>query len=138
VSGSSPSHNRLDLAGQVFGKLTAIGIVAQTRYGSIWECRCACGARQTRSAARLRISLKLGQEAGCFSCVGVTAFHRSEDGHRYHEHRRLVMRFDATDDLYQPDLDPFYEQEIRDDIAAVLGCYPTIPMPRGVLAVAGW
>ena len=55
---------RLDLTGQVFGRLT-VETDAGTAHGhSLWACRCSCGATHTVSAA----SLRNGNTASC-GCI---------------------------------------------------------------------
>lgn len=44
-----------DLAGQVFGRLTAISIISKDRHGcSLWRCECSCGGTSVVRASNLR------------------------------------------------------------------------------------
>ncbi len=54
----------LDLAGQRFGRLTAIRDVGRSGRKVLWECRCDCGAIRSVTSARLRS----GGTKGC-GCV---------------------------------------------------------------------
>jgi hypothetical protein len=52
----------LDLAGQTFGRLTALAPTTERRRGSVvWRCRCACG-REVKVPSR---SLRSGDNRSC-------------------------------------------------------------------------
>jgi hypothetical protein len=68
--------NYIDVNGQVFGKLTVIKQSTKFYWGgSLWDCRCECGAVVQRSAARLRTELREYREGkrrtppACPDCV---------------------------------------------------------------------
>lgn len=55
VYANRPAHNRLELSGQVFGRLTAVSICGSTSSGQkIWLCQCACGGEARTTATKLR------------------------------------------------------------------------------------
>lgn len=52
-----------DIAGQVFGRLTALRPTAERRSGSVvWECSCACGTALFMAAG---IALRAGRIGSC-------------------------------------------------------------------------
>lgn len=55
-----------DLTGQVFGKLTVLGLSHTTKVASFWRCRCECG----RETVVLRGALVKGETQSCgrFEC----------------------------------------------------------------------
>jgi hypothetical protein len=55
-----------DLAGQKFGKLTAIEVIGRTHYGRLmWRCNCECG----RTKDILANSLTAGRTKSCGECL---------------------------------------------------------------------
>lgn len=55
--------NAINLAGQRFGKLVALGPVGRKRHEIIWECRCDCGNETTVITNSLRSGAT--QSCGC-------------------------------------------------------------------------
>jgi hypothetical protein len=54
--------NKLDLTGQVFGKLTAIKLAGKNKHRqNLWHCRCACGNETVTTAN----SLRTGNSTSC-------------------------------------------------------------------------
>lgn len=63
------SHNRVDITGENFGKLTAVSFKAGTRTTpSAWLCECKCGNKTYATAGALRS----GQRTSC-GCSRSTA-----------------------------------------------------------------
>lgn len=58
---------RIDLTGQVFGRLTVIGDAGRSKYGAVmWECLCECGnKRRVLSSSLIRGKVK---SCGCLYC----------------------------------------------------------------------
>lgn len=48
------TNQRIDIAGQRFGELTAIRQVRSTRHGAVWLCRCDCGETKEVEGSSLR------------------------------------------------------------------------------------
>lgn len=61
----------LELAGQVFGRLTAVERVGKNRLGFLWKCRCVCGKEATVVAAALRAGAT--RSCGCLKVESDTA-----------------------------------------------------------------
>jgi len=58
------AHNRMDLTGQVFGRLTVVGYAYTKRNRSYWTCQCLCGTTTTTMGG----SLKNGDTQSC-GCI---------------------------------------------------------------------
>ena len=79
MSDKSRGYSRLDLAGQVFGDLTALEDVGREKHGSrLWRCRCSCGAEKIVSVNRLRSGAT--QSCGC-RVLKVIAERHTTHGH---------------------------------------------------------
>jgi len=44
----------IDIAGQRFGRLTAVKRVGKNRLGGMWECQCDCGGKSVVACSTLR------------------------------------------------------------------------------------
>lgn len=62
------AHNTANIAGQRFGKLTALRVADRTAAGNRWLCACDCGGFSVRSVARLNWSLKQSRVPQCLAC----------------------------------------------------------------------
>ena len=58
-----PHHRFINLSGEVFSKLTALGFVGIVHSGALWLCRCECGKHATVSSVRLRFGR--ARSCGC-------------------------------------------------------------------------
>lgn len=56
-------------AGETFGELTTVRVVATSHLGHMWECACACGRKALRTAAVLNRSRRMGQSPCCSECL---------------------------------------------------------------------
>ena len=64
--GMTDMGKKIDLTGQVFGRLTVLGVAGKDKRGStLWECSCSCGQRTTALAYQLRSGSK--KSCGCLS-----------------------------------------------------------------------
>ena len=59
---------RVDMVGEVFGKLTVESPAKGTGHGAAWICRCECGEFVKRSRQDLLKSRKLGESPSCKVC----------------------------------------------------------------------
>lgn len=59
-------HNRADLTGQTFGRLTAMALAGHNKFGQrLWLCRCDCGREIETLVQRLRSGAS--KSCGCIS-----------------------------------------------------------------------
>lgn len=72
------SKNRLNLAGQVFGRLTVLEEIEENgaRY-SRWKCRCACGTEVVVVGRRLTTSSEPKRSCGCLQREAAARLRRS-------------------------------------------------------------
>lgn len=54
---------RLDLVGQVFGRLTVVAF-SHVKHGTHWRCRCSCGTERTAEGSKLKSGAT--SSCGCF------------------------------------------------------------------------
>jgi hypothetical protein len=59
---------RIDMVGQVFGKLTVESPAKGTGHGAAWNCRCECGELVRRSRADLMKSRRQNETPSCKVC----------------------------------------------------------------------
>lgn len=55
--------NAIDITGQRFGRLVALGPITHSPYGTVWSCQCDCGKTTTTLGTNLRNGNK--QSCGC-------------------------------------------------------------------------
>lgn len=62
------NDRRIDIAGQIFGRLTAVSFAGVDREKSRWVYRCACGTEEERFYINVMRTLKNGGEPRCKKC----------------------------------------------------------------------
>jgi len=94
-----------DLTGQVFGRLTVIGLASQRKRGqAAWLCQCECGNRTTVSGNNLRAGRTVS--CGCYHRErlskpnGVAAFNKLLVNYRARA-RRAGMEFSLTKEEFR-------------------------------------
>jgi hypothetical protein len=83
-----PAHNRLDLAGQTFGRLLVIQEAGKDDHGQVkWLCNCQCGSKGVVvSATKLR-GTPGTKSCGCLKRERLMELHKKNSNHGLHSHR---------------------------------------------------
>lgn len=86
-------RNTKDITGQVFGRLTALGVVGRQASAAMWECRCECGnIKAVRASSLLNGHSK---SCGCFQKERVssaTTKHRKSFSPVYKAWHNMLQR----------------------------------------------
>ena len=103
-----------DEAGNVYGKLTVLGIMSKDRYGSNWECLCECGNKTLVKGIHLRYK-KGTRSCGCIKGTEVKHGQRMKRGKTtYHSWKSMKARCDEPN---HPAADYYYDRGITYDPA---------------------
>lgn len=95
------AHNFQDLAGQRFGRLTAVQFDHRDKVKTYWRCRCDCGAEVVRPAGRLKAGAV--QSCGCLRReVAAQAARSAFTSHGYSKHRWYSIWAGMLDRCYNP------------------------------------
>lgn len=74
--GETPAGNRANIAGQVFGRLTAVAFAGRNSRQGLWRCRCECGGQATTTVTKLRSGHTTS--CGCFKNEGIASRARKD------------------------------------------------------------
>jgi hypothetical protein len=110
----------IDIAGERFGKLEALRVVAKKPRGNVWLCLCECGELATRLGVKLRQDVKQGRSPSCKACQRPRAAAAREAAARAGLTERFVRLWMHQGELYTARSESQIRREIRRGIAEAL------------------
>ena len=115
---------RVDIQGELFGKLTVESVAGTIGRSRLWLCRCVCGAKALRKTEQLLRSRREGQVPACRKCLIKLAGNRAERT-RTRKGRLMLRNWLGTGTLWSTRDLELLQSEIRQEVGEELGGWST-------------